>query len=63
MNTTYPAPMGADPVGSFVKMLPEGAKVIATAGSRSLNCTTIEIVCAYSGQTFHLAIIRKGGLS
>ena len=28
MKKNHPAPVGADPIGSFVKMLPEGAKVI-----------------------------------
>ena len=61
MKTTHSAPVGADPMGSFLSSLPPRAKVIAAAGSRSQNRTTLEAVYTIAGQIFFLSIIRKGG--
>jgi hypothetical protein len=54
----------SSPVPDILKSLPQGATVIAAAGSRTLTRTTYEVLYSHNGATVHISITQqKGGQS
>jgi hypothetical protein len=63
MKTNYPAPIGADPVGSFLATLPKEAKILGAKCYRSPDKSTIYLCYYFDSRKIQTSFTWEGGKS
>ena len=61
MKTNQLAPIGADPIGDFIKTLPKKAPVLGFKSRQSAGNLEFSIAYLFKGQTIHQTFSMKGG--
>ncbi|MDR0866586.1 MAG: hypothetical protein LBO74_16885 [Candidatus Symbiothrix sp.] len=61
MKTKQLAPIGADPVGSFIKSLPQESTVLATKCIRTASKAVIYITYFWEGEKVNTSFSWEGG--
>jgi hypothetical protein len=63
MKTNHPAPIGADPVGLFLKMLPLEAKILGAKCYHLPGKVSIFVCYCFNGKEVRTSFYLEGGES
>jgi hypothetical protein len=61
MKTQSPAPIGVDPIRSFLKKLPQKAAVLGMKGLRSSGRESVEVRYSYRNRIINTSLSWEGG--